>query len=303
MRAEPLLVLAVALGAAAPARASEPVEEAAVDPIERVARREVLLTERASEAALRARLSALTAYRLARRTSVRFLVAPETRGKDARARAAALLVLRRHVQEASALERERAQASTERAALEKVSGQLSVEPDPEEESPLASGDEEDGPGLPAGRGLLVRPARAPVIGRPGLRTDPATNAIHRLIGLEYLHRLNQPVRATATGVVRRVEALPQGGFAVVLEHAADPGMVSVVTGLRRVDVQPGQAVKPRETLGICGRNLDGAPMVGFELWRAGVPVDPGPLLEDRRDRRDRRRRATQRPHNPRRNPL
>src|SRR5688572_15626327 len=102
------------IGPAPPAAADEPAETV-VDPIERVARREVLLTERASESALRARQSALTAYRLSRRSSVRFLVAPETRGKDARARAAALLVLRRHVQEASALERERSRASTERA--------------------------------------------------------------------------------------------------------------------------------------------------------------------------------------------
>ena len=257
-----------------------------VDPIERVARREVLLTERASAAALRARLSAFTAYRLTRRSSARFLVAPEARGKDARARSAALLVLRRHAQEASTLERERARTAAERLALERAAAAFPVAeeaPAPDKEAAsdeLAAGEGSLSAPVPAAGDGLLAPARGPVVARPGVRRDPATTAMHRVTGLEVLYRLNQPVLAPAAGTVRRVEPLPQGGFAVVLHHARQVHRVSVLTGFRRVDVAPGDSVDRGQPLGICGRNLDGAPMVAFELWRAGVPVHPGSMLAE-----------------------
>jgi septal ring factor EnvC (AmiA/AmiB activator) len=233
----------------------------AVDPVERVARRELVLSQRASEAALRARASALHAYRLNRRGAARFLGVPRTRGQDARATTHALLVFQRYAQEATALRAELARARDDRQALETSAAAVEASP--------AGGAE---------AGDVASPARGTVVARPGVRRDPATSALHRVTGLEILGRLNHPIEAPRDGTVRRVEALPQGGFAVVIAH--DEALVSLLTGLRRVDVQPGEIVARGQALGICGRNLDGAPMVGFELWKAGAPVDPDALLRD-----------------------
>ena len=81
----------------------------------------------------------------------------------------------------------------------------------------------------------------------------------------------------AAGTVRRVEAQPQGGFAVVTAHPG--GWVSVLGGLRDVSVNPGDAVESGGALGLAGRNLDGAVVVSLELWHGRGAVDPGPLVE------------------------
>jgi len=88
--------------------------------------------------------------------------------------------------------------------------------------------------------------------------------------------MNDPVQAPAAGTVRRVEAQPQGGFAVVTGH--EGGWVSVLGGLREVAVSPGAALAPGATLGLAGRNLDGACVVSLELWHGRSAVDPAPLV-------------------------
>jgi septal ring factor EnvC (AmiA/AmiB activator) len=37
-------------------------------------------------------------------------------------------------------------------------------------------------------------------------------------------------------------------------------------------------VKSGQALGLVGRDLDGAPVLVFELWHKGSPIDPRPLL-------------------------
>ena len=78
----------------------------------------MLLTERSAEADQRARQSALAAYRLMRRRAVAFLPAPERRGEDARAFAAAVQLLRRTAGEAQIWRAELARTTAEREALE-----------------------------------------------------------------------------------------------------------------------------------------------------------------------------------------
>jgi septal ring factor EnvC (AmiA/AmiB activator) len=95
-------------------------------------------------------------------------------------------------------------------------------------------------------------------------------------GLRFLSRLNQPVRAPAAGAVHKVVALPQGGFALVI--ALDGGTVGILTGLRQVEVAEGSRLEPGQPVGRVGRDLDGAPVVSFELWQRGTPIDPRPLL-------------------------
>jgi murein DD-endopeptidase MepM/ murein hydrolase activator NlpD len=256
------LALTLALGGSSLAGASE---GAAVDPVDRARLREMLMTERSAEAEQRARQSALAAYRLVRRRAVAFLPAPERRGEDARAVAAALHLLRRTAGEARSWRAELARSTADREALEAA---------PERAGAPAPATGDDPAVAPT---LLQPPTRGRVMAAPGVRVDQATGGQRRFTGVEYLGRLNEPVVAVEGGTVRRIEPLAQGGFAVVVAHG--DGLVSIVSGLRRADVQPGQGVERGQALGLTGRNLDGAPVLGFELWQAGQPVDPRPLLE------------------------
>src|SRR5205814_312137 len=111
---------------------------------------------------------------------------------------------------------------------------------------------------------------------PAIRRDDATGAELRAPTAELLGRLDEPVYAVAAGQVRKVAALPQGGFAVVTEHAG--GWLSILTGLREVEVAEGAAVERDARLGGVGRNLDGAPILGFALVYRGHDVDPTPVL-------------------------
>jgi murein DD-endopeptidase MepM/ murein hydrolase activator NlpD len=125
------------------------------------------------------------------------------------------------------------------------------------------------------------PARGTLVSGPGIRRDPATGTDSISESVEILSRMNEPVRAVADGQVRRIAALPQGGYAVVTEHADD--RISVLAGLRQVDVDEGAAVKAGQPLGLVGRDLDGAPVLVFELWQDGSPIDPRPLLPARQN--------------------
>jgi len=69
-----------------------------------------------------------------------------------------------------------------------------------------------------------------MVGKPGIRRDAPTGTELRREGIELLARLNEPVRAVAAGVIRRVETVPQGGYVVVTQHPAR--WVSVLSGLR-----------------------------------------------------------------------
>jgi septal ring factor EnvC (AmiA/AmiB activator) len=59
------------------------------------------------------------------------------------------------------------------------------------------------------------------------------------------------------------------------------GLTSILTGLRDVAVKPGDAVLAGQTLGLTGRNLDGAAVISVELWRHRQPQDAGKLLRIR----------------------
>ncbi len=281
--------------------------EVVVDPVARARSREALMAARAEAAERRARAHALLAYRLARRRSSELWSEPARRAQTARALDAAWLVLRRSAGERSAWRRELAQASADRSSLERRLGQTGgggLKEDAGDGHGAADSAEEPttlarrassspgmlvlvgvlGPGAslaapPAASSWLHWPARGATLSAPGLRRDPATATESRGEGIELLARLNDPVHAVADGHVRKVAALPQGGYAVVLAH--DQERISIVSGLRQVDVTEGAAVKAGSPIGLVGRDLDGAPVLGFELWQDGAPIDPRPLLPAR----------------------
>jgi murein hydrolase activator len=221
---------------------------------QRLSTRQQVLQGQKDQAEQRLRSQALAAYRLQRRRELGFFTTPESRLQDAQASDLAIASLqRRHIEERTlASELERVQID-----LRKI-GKIRTPQDstaPEDISPK-----------------FARPVRGVVVGEPGLRHETPTSTEIRRDGMELLARLNEPVRAVGSGAVRIVEPLPQGGYAVVTQHPG--GWISIVTGLRDVSVRPGEPVAQGQSIGLAGRNLDGAAVISLELWCHQKPVDP-----------------------------
>ena len=245
----------------AAAAQDEPFDEGA-RLAQRLATRQEVLKGQKDGAEARVREQALLTYRLARRRELGFMSSPESRREDAEAADLALTSLGKGLSETRTLIEELAHVRAERVALDRARSQR-VEP-------LAD----------AGESLrrFARPVRGAMVGVPGIRRDGPTGTELRRDGIELLARLNEPVRAVAAGVIRRVESLPQGGYAVVTQHPA--GWVSVLSGLRGVVVAPGEPVELGQVLGLAGRNLDGAAVILLELWRIRRSVDPRDVVRD-----------------------
>lgn len=222
---------------------------------QRLSTRQQVLQGQKEQAEQRTRAQAAAAYRLERRRELGFISTPESRGPDAQASDLAMAGLKRRHSEHSALssELERVRSDLQRMQQARAA----------QKHDTASED----PGL-----KFVRPVRGVVVGQPGIRHESPTSTEVRRDGVEFLARLNEPVRAVGAGVVRIVELLPQGGYAVVTQHPK--GWTSVISGLRDVAVQPGEPVAQGQSIGLAGRNLDGAAVISLELWVNRRPVDP-----------------------------
>jgi murein DD-endopeptidase MepM/ murein hydrolase activator NlpD len=264
------LVLVPGLALAADDGAPDGLEASLFDQLN--VREQVLDGQRDSADAI-AREHALLTYRLLRSRELGFAANPEERLDNARTFDLALMALHRSVEETRALTREldkvRADRSTLEAAL--VARALS---------------EKDGAGAAGAKSVsrdrapsLLRPVRGTPVAGPGVRRDGPTRIELHHDSLQILARLNDPVRAIAAGTIRRVEALPQGGFAVVVAHAG--GLTSITTGLRDIAVRVGERVTAGQTVGIVGRNLDGAAVVSVEIWRRRSAADSSRLLRAR----------------------
>lgn len=231
------------------------------------AREQILEMQReAAEAGTRKR--ALFAYRMARRRELGFASDPENRLEDARGFDMAVVALRRSAEETQALGRELDRVRADRTAMESALITRALAAAGEAEGREASG-----------RLQLARPVRGTPVAVPSVRRDGPTKVELRHDSLDFLARMNDPVRAVAAGVVKRVELLPQGGLAVITAHA--DGLVSIVTGLRDVLVAPGAKVEIGQTLGLAGRNLDGAAVVSVEIWRHRRAEDAAKLFRVR----------------------
>jgi len=229
--------------------------------LRRLQAREDTLAQQTRTAEHLARQNTRAAYRLARRREAGFVIAPDNRLGEARAFDLALVTARRSVGEAQSLRRELIHVSGERKALaDAAARRTSVAPPGGDDAPPR----------------FSRPVRGTVVGVPGVRADPITGAEVWQQALQILARMNEPVRAPAPGTVRRVELLPQGGYAVVTEHAG--GWISLLSGLRQVEVSAGAAVDPDVPLGLAGRNLGGAVVISFGVWRGRASMDPRSLL-------------------------
>jgi septal ring factor EnvC (AmiA/AmiB activator) len=232
------------------------------------AREQILdMQQEAALAATRGR--ALFAYRMARHRELGFAADPEGRLEDARAFNMALVALRRSVDEARVLARELDRVRADRTAMETALIARALAAMKKAESQEGQNEKPS----------LVRPLRGTPVAAPGVRRDGPTKVELRHDSVDILARLNDPVRSVAPGVVKRVERLPQGGYAVVTAHG--DGLTSILSGLRDVVVLPQTAVLAGQTLGLAGRNLDGAVVVSVEIWRNRRPQDAAKRLRIR----------------------
>jgi septal ring factor EnvC (AmiA/AmiB activator) len=247
------------------------VDEATL--FDRMSAREQILDAQRETTQNTTRQRALLAYRLMRRRQLGFAANPENRLDHARAFDLALLALRRSFDETMTLAHELDRVRTDRTAMETafVARALNEASSSKE---LPQGQRPNWPDPNPVR--LFRPIRGSPVAVPGLRRDGPTKIELRHSSVVMLARMNEPARAISSGVIKHVEALPQGGFAIVTAHA--DGFTSIITGLRDITVNPGDIVNAGQTIGLVGRNLDGAAVISVEIWRNRRPQDTGKLL-------------------------
>jgi len=241
---------------------------------DRLGVREQILETQTAAAENSTRQHALLAYRSARRRELGFAANPETRLENARVFELAMVALRRSLDETRTLACELDGVRVERSALEAAFVGRALGEAASTETSAAFPQSQSGI-----LARLLRPVRGTPVAVPGVRRDGPTKIEIRHDDVEILARLNEPVRAVAPGVVKRVEAQAQGGFAVITAHPG--GLTSIITGLRDIAVKPGDAVVAGQTLGLTGRNLDGAAVISVEIWRNRRPADAGKLLRAR----------------------
>lgn len=121
--------------------------------------------------------------------------------------------------------------------------------------------------------------RWPVDGRItsgyGFRWTGILPEIHR--GVDIRLPAGSPVRSMAPGRVRFAGRMEGFGRVVWVDHGE--AVMSVYGHLSEIHVRTGQPVSHRAVVGLSGAsgNAD-APLLHFEIWRWGRPVDPVPLL-------------------------
>lgn len=251
-------VVAITLVVSSGAQASPETADASSNIVDtHLASRAEMLKKQTAAALTLVRQQAWMAYRLGRRRELGFFADTSLRPEAARASAMAVVVLNRSVEEASKLDNEFKRVQRERANYAARDLQF------ESGATTAS--------IPT-KPSLVWPAKGPIISAPGLRPDPVTGVVYRDTGVQILSRVDAAVVSPGAGRIARVTTLPTGGYALVLAHA--DGLVSILSGLRVVEVAQGDAVKAGAQVGLVGRTLDGAPVLRMAVWRAGQPVDP-----------------------------
>lgn len=97
-------------------------------------------------------------------------------------------------------------------------------------------------------------------------------------GLDIRTNDNAPVRVVFDGTVSKVQNV-LGSWLVIIRHGE---YWTVYNNLRSVTVSPGQKLSTKQTIGTASTDgVTGETMVHFELYKAGVPVDPKVWLADR----------------------
>jgi len=99
-------------------------------------------------------------------------------------------------------------------------------------------------------------------------------------GLNIAGKLNQPIKAAASGVVVYAgEGLKSYGKMIIVKHSEQ--YLSAYANNNAMNVREGQRVNSGETIARMGRRNDGKTMLHFEIRRNGKPVDPQKYLPKR----------------------
>ena len=109
----------------------------------------------------------------------------------------------------------------------------------------------------------------PVAGRVQLGFDQPSDSGVRARGLTLATRGNAQVTAPANGRIAYAGPFRDYGDIVIIEH--DAAMLSLISGMERVDVVVGESVRAGAPIGRMGSV---GPELYVELRRTGRPVDP-----------------------------
>ncbi|MDX2104267.1 MAG: peptidoglycan DD-metalloendopeptidase family protein [Alphaproteobacteria bacterium] len=126
--------------------------------------------------------------------------------------------------------------------------------------------------LTQGRGM---PAAGRIVAGFGVATEGGQNTR----GLTLETRDGATVLAPAPGTVVFADTYRGYGLMLILEHRG--GYHSILSGLARLDVGVGKALRTGEPIGVMGRSADRTTSLYFEVRRSGQPVNPQPWLADR----------------------
>ena len=128
--------------------------------------------------------------------------------------------------------------------------------------------------LCAGCGVPRWPAAGPITSPYGLRWNGGPD-LHR--GVDVAVALGTPIHPMKDGRVRYAGTMAGYGRVVWIDH--DRTTLSVYAHLSRVDVSAGERVTRATVLGLSGQSGNATgPVLHFEIWRGGRPVDPVPAL-------------------------
>jgi murein DD-endopeptidase MepM/ murein hydrolase activator NlpD len=109
--------------------------------------------------------------------------------------------------------------------------------------------------------------------RFGRTQDPFTSSQKFHYGVDLAAAAGTPVIATAAGVVTTCDYSTFWGKRVVIAHSR--GLSTIYAHLGTVKVSAGKRVKRGDVIGAIGfSGLATGPHVHYEIWRAGVAVDP-----------------------------
>nr|BCX01021.1 MAG: peptidase M24 [Bacteroidota bacterium] len=119
-------------------------------------------------------------------------------------------------------------------------------------------------------GSLLFPAPPPLDGVVTRGLDPRIGHW----GIDIAAAEGQLVRAIADGFVVFADWTQQGGYTIVLQHADN--VLSVYKHNQRLLRSVGERVRAGETIALSGRSgeVTTGPHLHFELWHAGIPLDP-----------------------------
>lgn len=246
-----------------------------------------LATDRASQAALEDRLSALRAEAADAEQEAKVTLQEATAARDAAAAAKAALdsLAATQAQQAAAvkgkLNRERTRADALASESKELGAQLAeIARKRREEAERKRREWErthkNQPPPPTSQGPMLWPTAGGVSSGFGMRYHPILNYWRLHAGVDIGGTCGQPIYAAAAGVVVEARVTSGSGLRLVVDHGVmrGVGLATTYNHLSRFAVTRG-SVKRGQVIGYVGNTgLSTACHLHFETYENGTPVDP-----------------------------